>query len=485
LLEASPDPFKDRGAQALPELERALEVPFASIEAISACTNRLLARHVQYCYEHSRFYRQRFDAAGLKPQDIQCVADLCRLPVTTKADLAEHGNDLLCVPQSQVVDVCQTSGTTGAPVTLLQTERDLQRLAYNEHSCFLAAGLTALDRVVIACALDRCFMAGLAYFEGLRRVGATAIRAGAGNPSIVGEAILLHRPSAIIGVPSMLLEAGRVLHQRGVDVPGLGVGKLICIGEPVRDTDLSLSALGQRLHDLWGGKVSSSKCEVSSGAGGLQTSNLKLQTSLQVLGTYASTEMATSFTECADGRGGGHILPDLIAVEILNEAGRPVPPGEPGEVVATPLQVTGMPLLRLSTGDIATLLADPCPCGRKTHRLGPILGRKAHMLKVRGTTLYPTDIFAALQGLEGIRNYCLEVHQDHELSDRVRVIVGLEEGACLTERGISDRIRGRVRVKLDVVLAPMDEVRKRTVIEGRRKPVLVFDYRAPGKAGLP
>jgi phenylacetate-CoA ligase len=456
LREAGPDRCQDRDARALPELERAVQMPFASVETIAACTDRLLARHVRYCYEHSRFYRQRFDAAGLKARDVQCVADLGRLPLTTKADLAEHGSELLCVPQCQVVDVCQTSGTTGAPVALLQTERDLQRLAYNEQSCFSAAGLTAQDRVVIACALDRCFMAGLAYFEGLRRLGATAIRAGVGNPSILGEAILLHRPSAIIGVPSILLEAGRLLQERGIDVPGLGLGRLICIGEPVRDVDLSLSTLGRRLHEVW---------------------------AAQVLGTYASTEMATSFTECAEGRGGGHILPDLIAVEILDEAGRPVPPGAPGEVVATPLQVTGMPLLRLSTGDIATLLTDPCPCGRHTYRLGPVRGRKAQMLKVRGTTLYPTDVFAALQSLEGIRNYCLEVHQDHELSDRVCVMVGLEEGACLTEREISDRIRGRVRVKLEIVLAPADEIRRRTVVEGRRKPVLLFDYRASGKAG--
>ncbi len=457
MQKAGPDQCTD-GTWGAAEPECAGQGPFASVEAIAACTNRLLARHVRYCYECSPFYRRRFDVAGLKPQDIRCVADLSRLPVTTKADLAERGSELLCVPQGEVVDVCQTSGTTGAPVALLQTERDLQRLAYNEHSCFLAAGLTAQDRVLIACALDRCFMAGLAYFEGLRRLGATAIRAGAGNPAVLGEAILLHRPSAIIGVPSMLLEAGRALRKRGVDVPALGVGRLICIGEPVRDPDLALSALGRRLQEVW---------------------------AAQVLGTYASTEMATSFTECAAGHGGGHILPDLIAVEILDEAGQPVPPGEPGEVVATPLQVTGMPLLRLSTGDIAALLTDPCPCGRHTYRLGPVRGRKAQMLKVRGTTLYPTDIFAALQSLEGIRNYCLEIHQDHELSDRVRVIVGLEEGSGLTEREISDRIRGRVRVKLEVVLAPAEEVRQRTMVEGRRKAVLVFDYRTRGKAGRP
>jgi phenylacetate-CoA ligase len=435
-------------------LTQAGRVAFESVESAQACTDRLLADHVRYCYERSRFYRRRFDSAGLAPEDIRCVADLRRLPVTTKADLAEHGGDLLCVPESQVADVCQTSGTTGTPVSLLQTERDLLRLAYNEQSCFHAAGLTDRDRVVIACALDRCFMAGLAYFEGLRRIGATAIRAGAGSPTLVGESILLHKPTAVIGVPSMLLEAGCVLKKRGVDPARLAVGKLICIGEPVRDADLSASSLGRRLHDVWGA---------------------------QVLGTYASTEMATSFAECVEGRGGGHVLPDLIAVEIVDEAGKPVPPGEPGELIATPLQVTGMPLLRLSTGDVAALLTDPCPCGRKTHRLGPLVGRKAQMLKVRGTTLYPPAIFAVLQDLEGVRNYCLDIRQDHDLSDRVQVTVGLDEGTGLTAREVSDRIRGRVRVTLDVVLAPMEEIRKRTVVEGRRKPLLVFDHRPRGK----
>jgi len=450
LLGTDCDQSMDSGSADLPEPEYDANVSFESVESISECTNRLLVRHVHYCYERSRFYRRRFDRAGLKPQDIQCVADLPRLPLTTKTDLTEQGSELLCVPELRVVDVCQTSGTTGAPVALLQTEQDLRRLAYNEQSCFVAAGLTPRDRVLIACALDRCFMAGLAYFEGLRRIGATAIRAGAGSPSLVGEAILLHKPSAIIGVPSMLLEAGRVLRGRGIDPAGLAVGRMICIGEPLRDQDLAPSALGRQLRDLWG---------------------------THVLGTYASTEMATSFAECAQGRGGGHVLPDLMAVEIVDEAGNQVPPGEPGEVVATPLQVTGMPLLRVSTGDVAVLLTDPCPCGRNTHRIGPVLGRKSQMLKVRGTTLYPPAIFAALQSLEGVRNYYLDVCQDHELSDRVQVFVGLEKGARLTEREISDRIRARVRVTLDVAIVPADEVHRHTRVEGRRKPVLVFDHR--------
>jgi phenylacetate-CoA ligase len=275
----------------LPDLQRAVDVPFESPERIAACTDRLLGQHVQYCYEHSRFYRQRFESAGLRPEDIRGVADLGRLPFTTKADLAEHARDLLCVPEHQVVDICQTSGTTGTPVALLQTERDLHA-AYGSN-CVFRRGLTPEDRVVVACALDRCFMAGLAYFEGLRRIGATAIRAGAASPSVIAEAVLTYKPSAIIGVPSILLETGRVLQRRGVDPSQLGIGRLICIGEPVRDADLSPSGLGARLNRVW---------------------------RAQVLSTYASTEMATTFAECAQGRGGGHIHPDQIAVEIVDEA---------------------------------------------------------------------------------------------------------------------------------------------------------------------
>jgi phenylacetate-CoA ligase len=356
-----------------------------------------------------------------------------------------------------VVDICQTSGTTGTPIALPQTERDLRRLAYNEQLCFSAAGLKPDDRVVIACALDRCFMAGLAYFEGLRRLGATAIRAGTASPSILAEAIIFHKPSVIIGVPSILLETGRLLQKRGVAPSGLGICKLICIGEPVRDAELSPSPLGKLLGQMW---------------------------AAQVLGTYASTEMATSFAECAQGQAGGHIHPDLIAVEILDEAGNPAPRGEAGEVVATPLQVTGMPLLRFRTGDVATLLTEQCPCGRKTFRIGPVLGRKAQMLKIRGTTVYPGAVFAALQSIEGICNYCLELHQDYDLSDRACVVVGLENGVKLTGEEISDRIRGRIRVKMEVRIASVDEIRKRTVVENKRKPVLIFDYRTQRKTGL-
>jgi phenylacetate-CoA ligase len=439
---------------APPELDLDAKVSFENAEKIAACTNRLLIQHVRYCYEHSSFYRKKFDELGIKIDDIHGVNELRHLPFTKKEDIAEHNNEMLSVSPDYVVDICQTSGTAGIPVAMPQTENDLQRLAYNEFLCFTAAGLKPQDRVLIACAIDRCFMAGLAYFLGVRRLGATAIRAGAASPSIIAEAILAHKPTAMIGVPSIILETGRLLKQRGIEPTQLGINRVICIGEPVKEADLSPSRLGKLLSQTW---------------------------AAQVLGTYASTEMATSFAECAEGPGGGHINPDLIAVEIVDEKDNSVAAGRTGEIIATPLQVTGMPLLRFRTGDIAALLTDPCPCGRKTYRIGPVLGRKSQMLKIRGTTVFPGAIFGALQGIEGVRNFCLEIYREFDLSDRACVIVGLEEGVKLNEKVISDRISGKVRVKMEVKIAPTDEIRKRTIVENKRKPVLIFDYRAQGK----
>jgi phenylacetate-CoA ligase len=442
-----PEPTTCSATDAIEDRSR---VAFQSREAVAACTDRLLREHLEYCFAHSPFYRRRFEQSDVQPRDIGGVADLVKLPVTTKADLASCGDDFLCLSEDRIVDVCQTSGTTGTPVGLLQSERDLRRLAYNEARCFAAAGLSARDRVLVACALGRCFMAGLAYFEGLRRLGACAIRVGAGSPAVLAEAVLTHRPSALVGVPSVLLATAENLADQGVAVPELGVKRLIGIGEPLREADLSLSALGQRLQDTW---------------------------QAPVRGTYASTEMATSFAECAEGDGGGHVLPDLIAVEILDEADTPVAPGAPGELVATPLQVTGMPLLRIRTGDIVVRITEPCACGRRTDRLGPVLGRRAQMLKIRGTTVYPTAVFALLQGIAGVADYCMEIHDDFELSDRAEVFVSLAPEAGVTREQIAARLQARLRVKLPVTIQPAESLRRRTHVEGKRKPVRVFDAR--------
>jgi phenylacetate-CoA ligase len=396
----------------------------------------------------SPFYRELFSRAGFDPRRVRTTDDLAQLPLTTKRDLEVRGGDFLAAPAREVVDVCESSGTTGLPVTLLQTRADLERLAYNEESSFRAAGIEPGERVLIAAALDRCFMAGLAYFLGLNRLGATAIRGGSGSVAFLAELVLRHRPSALVGVPTLLAAVAEALAARGEQPSAAGVARIVCIGEPVRREDLALSPLGERLASLWGAAV---------------------------LGTYASTEMATSFADCTAGMG-GHLLPDLMVVEIVDEQGRPLPPGEPGEVAATPLQVSGMPLVRFCTGDIATLHAAPCACGRTSPRLGPVIGRKSQMLKIKGTTVYPPAISAALQEIPGVRGFYIEVRDTFELSDRITVTVGAA-GDSLTPESVAEKIAVRTRVKPEVVLATPEEIVARTIRADKRKPITFFDLR--------
>ncbi|MHC4495491.1 MAG: phenylacetate--CoA ligase family protein [Planctomycetota bacterium] len=424
-------------------------IEFQSIETIEQFNNRLLREHVQYCYEHSPYYRRLFEKNGLKAEHIKAKNDLHLLPLTLKEHLEEYAEDFLCVPEQDIVDICQTSGTTGKPLIMFQTASDLERVGYNEAISLRAAGVTENDRTMIACALGRCFMAGLAYFEGVRRIGAAAVRTGSGNPAILIQSALLYRPSVIICVPSQALLMAEAIRQSGQDPAQLGVRLLICIGEPIRKVDLEHSTLGEKLRKIW-------NCDV--------------------VGTYAGTEIATSFTECSYGCG-GHFHPELITVEIVDESGKPVPPGQPGEVIATPLQVTGMPLLRYCTGDIGAYYADPCPCGRNTYRLGPIIGRKQQKMKIRGTMVYPGAIFLVLQDIPEVKNYYLEVYGEYELSERVRVVVGIEEAHCLSADSIAEKIRAYIRVKPEVVVETAANVAARTIQEGKRKETTFFDYR--------
>jgi len=191
--------------------------------------------------------------------------------------------------------------------------------------------------------------------------------------------------------------------------------------------------------------------------------------------------MATTFCDCEHGCG-GHVHPHLMLVEVLDERGQRVADGTPGEVVATPLQVSAMPLLRFRTGDIACLYREPCACGTESVRLGPILGRKDQMLKYRGTTVYPPAIFAVLQQIEAVAAYYLEVYDDYTLSDRIRVVVGCSN-QDMDAQTIAEQIAARIRVKPEVVIDDVVRVRRKTIQEDKRKPVLFFDYRRQQIAG--
>jgi phenylacetate-CoA ligase len=420
---------------------------FSSPDRIRTVQEGLLQDHLRHLASDSPYYRSFFRGQGIDPAKIT-LDSLRSVPMTDKAELGRNNEDFLAVPKSAIVDMVLSSGTTGKPTTMMYTENDLRRLAYNEEISFVSCGLTRDDVVLLTCTIDRCFIAGLAYFSGVRSLGAAAIRNGLSSPESHLEIIERLRPTAIVGVPSFLLKLGRFMQSYSINPRALGVKKLVCIGEPIRDRSLALLKLGENLEEVWGAKIYS---------------------------TYASSETITSFCECT-AQQGGHLHPDLGIVEIVNDQGELLPPGEPGEVVMTPLQIEGMPLLRFRTGDVSFLKNEACTCGRFSPRLGPLLGRKKQMIKFRGTTLYPNSIFAVLDSFPAVSEYYVTATSDFDLSDVVKVHVAIRDGSC-TAQAIMDKLQAHLRVRPDVVVADEKEIRNQVYAGTSRKPVRFFDTR--------
>jgi phenylacetate-CoA ligase len=375
------------------------EIEFRSPEEIRAVQETRLQQLLAYVAQHSPFYQRLFATHGIDAGDIRRIEDLVRLPRTSKDDLQQHNWDFLCVPRSAIAEYTSTSGTLGKPVTLALTAADRTRLAYNEYISFCCADGTAGDTYQLMLTLDRQFMAGMAYYEGIRQLGAAVVRVGPGLPAMQWETIERIRPTVLVGVPSFVVKLLEYAQAHGIDPAKTSVRKVICIGESLRTASFELGVIGQKIRSVW---------------------------DVALYSTYASTEMQTAFTECGAGQGGHH-HPELLMVEILDDAGQPVPPGTPGEVTITTLGVEGMPLVRYRTGDLAAAHTTPCSCGRTTLRLGPIVGRRQQMIKLKGTTIYPPGIFELLNQVPAVQDYVVEAVTGALNTDELRLHVLVKE----------------------------------------------------------
>ena len=173
---------------------------------ITALQNQLLQKQIAYLMEKSPFYQQKFKDEKIQINTIQTINDLKKVSVTTKNDLQLYNDDFFCVPKQDILDYATTSGTLGDPVTFGLTDSDLERLAYNEMLSFQCAGVQKGDLVQLMTTIDRRFMAGLAYFLGLRKLGAGIVRVGAGVLPLQWDSILRYQPKYLIAVPSFILK---------------------------------------------------------------------------------------------------------------------------------------------------------------------------------------------------------------------------------------------------------------------------------------
>ena len=418
-------------------------------EAIANLQNELLRKQLEYLKRHSAFYQAKFAREQVSFDNIQTVADLLKISVTTKTDLQQHNQDFYCVPMTQIRDISTTSGTLGTPVTFGLTDKDLDRLAYNEMLSFQCAGIQEGDLVQLMTTIDRRFMAGMAYFLGLRKLGAGVIRVGAGVPPLQWDSILQYRPKYLIAVPSFILKMIDYAEENGIDYRASSIKGVICIGEALRTADLQPTLLAQRIQEKW---------------------------PIELYSTYASTEMSTAFTECSAFQGGHH-LPELIITEILDERDQPVVDGELGELVITTLGVEAMPLLRFKTGDLVRKHSQPCSCGRNTYRLGPVEGRLEHMVKYKGTTLYPPAMHDAVAHFKEIKAYVIEISSNEIGTDEILIRIHATDQSEEFIAKMKDYFRAKLRVTPHITIENEGELQKIIFNPLSRKPITFIDKR--------
>lgn len=339
---------------------------------IQALQLKRLQKTVERCYHNSRFYREKMDALSVKPEDIQTLDDVRRLPFTNKTDLRDnYPFGLFSAPMEEIVRVHASSGTTGKPTTVGYTKNDIDAWAECTARALGCAGGKKNDVVQISYGYG-LFTGGLGLHYGAERLGATALPTSSGNTQ---RQIMLMQDfgtSILACTPSYALMLGETMRDMGIDTNKLRLRAGTFGAEPWTE------GMRQQIEELMG---------------------------IDALDIYGLSEtMGPGVAiECKEEKHGLHIWEDQFLVEILDpETCEPVPDGEVGELVITTINKEGMPTLRYRTHDLTSIIPEPCSCGRTHRKIARLKGRTDDMLIVRGVNVFPSQIEAAIMNVAGV-----------------------------------------------------------------------------------
>ncbi len=362
------------------------------------------------------FYRERFDQAGISPDSIRSVEDLQKLPFTTKADLRDnYPLGFLAVPREQIVRFHGSTGTTGKSTIVAYTQDDIE-IWSDLCARFLVSGGLKPHHVVQVAFGYGLFTGGFGLHYGIERVGAAVIPAAAGNTR--RQLMLLQdmQADALVCTPSYALTLAEAIGVSGIEREELA---------------LSLAFLGS---EPW----TESMRETLEKALGISSSN-----------NYGLSEIIGPGVsgECPE-RCGMHFQEDHFIVECIDpETLRPVPEGEPGELVITSITRQAMPMIRYRTRDIATLYSGKCDCGRETVRMSRVVGRSDDMLIIRGVNVFPSQVEEALLMIEGAAPHYQIVVDRPKTLDEVKVRVEV------TAENMSDKMNEMTQLQRRIVHA--------------------------------
>jgi phenylacetate-CoA ligase len=365
---------------------------------------------------------QRLRDAGVERSDDVGLADLPRLPTTSKRDLWDHYPfGLLAVPRDEVVAVHGSSGTGGRPTLVAYTKADLElwaEMCARSLGCARAGPGTVLHNAYGY----GLFTGGIGYHLGGIRLGATVVPVSGGMTQRQLTLIADLRPSVLTCTPSYAVTLGEAARASGSDVSSLRVG--IFGAEPWTE------AMRVQLQGL------------------LPLSAIDVYGLSEVIGPGVATE-------CVEAQAGLHVNEDHFLVEALDpQTGQPVEDGRPGELTFTTPTKQALPLLRYRTGDIASLTRAPCICGRTLVRMSKVLGRRDDMLVIRGVNVYPSEIEAVLLAQEWLAPHYLLV-VDRRAAAPELVVCCETDRAEGVEGALAAALHDRLGVRATVrVLAP-------------------------------
>jgi phenylacetate-CoA ligase len=372
-------------------------------------------------YEKVPFYRQAFQQKGITPDSIKSLADLSKLPFTSKQDFRDnYPLGLLAVPMEQVCRVHASSGTTGKPVVAPYTANDLRMWTEVMARTLTSAGVTKNDVMQNAYGYG-LFTGGLGFHYGGERVGATVIPTSTGNTKRQLMLIQDIGTSVLTCTPSYTLILAEGAKEIGLDLKTTKLRLAVCGAEP------------------WSEQM---------------RADIEARLPIKAMDIYGLTEIVGPgvSVEC-EHRCGLHIFEDNFLPEVVNpQTGERLPYGERGELVFTTLTKEAQPVVRFRTRDITALNAEPCKCGRTLVRMTKVTGRTDDMLKIRGVNVFPSQIESILLQVEGVEpQYLIIVDRERHLDD-LEVWVEVSEDVFSDEMKKMESLKKKVTDELESTL---------------------------------
>jgi phenylacetate-CoA ligase len=425
-----------------PELET---MPRQQLEDLQL---KRLKSTVSYVYDKVPFYRKALQENGTVPDSIKSLSDLSRLPFTSKLDFRDnYPFGLTCVPKEQIVRVHSSSGTTGKPVIAPYTQRDVDVWTDLIARCLACAGVAPGDILQNAYGYG-LFTGGLGVHYGAEKLGAAVIPSSTGNTK--RQLMLLKDlgTTVVTCTPSYALILDETARE---------------IGMNLRETALRLGIFGA---EPWSENM---RLDIENKLG------------ITALGIYGLTEiLGPGVAMDCPHKLGMHIWEDNFIVEIIDPAtGQQLPDGSEGELVITTINKEAQPILRFRTKDITSLTRETCKCGRTMARMSRITGRSDDMIRVRGVSVFPSQVESVLLTVEGIEPQYLIIvdRQNAFASDEMEIWVEVSEGIFSDELGVMSNLQAKVQKELDSVLgikARVKLVEPRTLArtEGKAKRVI-------------